>query len=90
MFLKLICLYHCLSFFCRERAALELKQIENEKFDLGIEVTFVKEKLKQSKQENGGLTKDVDELKIRHAKAVQDYTQILQHREGQIKAIEAR
>lgn len=74
----------------REKAALEVKQIENEKFDLGIEVTFVKEKLKQSKEENSGLVKDVDELKIRHAKAVQDYTQILQHREGQIKAIEAR
>jgi uncharacterized protein (DUF3084 family) len=70
--------------------ALELRQMEGEKFDLSIEATFVKDRLKQVQDEKEALIKELDNLNIRFAKATQDYTQILHHREGQIKANEAR
>ena len=75
---------------CREKLAGEIRQLEGEKFDLGIEVTFVKDKFKQAKAEKEVLLEEIDALRVRMAKATQDYAQILDHREGQIKAHEAR
>lgn len=75
---------------CRDKAAQELQQLEGETFDRGVELTFAKEKLRHVKDAHDVLTEQLDALKIKHSRATQDYTHILQHREGQIKASEAR
>lgn len=82
--------YADLEYICRDKAAQELQQLEGETFDRGVELTFAKEKLRHVKNAHDVLTEQLDALKIKHSKAKQDYTHILQHREGQIKASEAR
>jgi hypothetical protein len=75
---------------CREKAAAELRALEAESFDLSIEVSFLKDKLQHGREENDSLLQQIDTLKLRTAKASQDYAQILEHREAQIKASDAR
>jgi hypothetical protein len=48
-----------------------MRQLEGEKFDLGIEVTFLKGRLKESKEENEARTSEADALKLKIAKATQ-------------------
>jgi hypothetical protein len=48
-----------------------MRQMEGEKFDLGIEVTFLKGRLKEAKGENEARTAEADALKLRMAKATQ-------------------
>eukprot|EP00803_Ostreobium_quekettii_P004541 evm.model.scf_265.7 EVM.evm.TU.scf_265.7 scf_265:94108-94853(-) len=56
-----------------EKLEAELKLLESEKADLGIECSFLKDKLKQSREENGTRRKDVEAVKARLEKASQDY-----------------
>ena len=46
-----------------------MRQLEGEKFDLSIEVTFLKDKLKQARDESEARTLEADTLKLRIAKA---------------------
>jgi hypothetical protein len=51
--------------------ASDMRQMEGEKFDLSIEVTFVKDKLKQARDESEARMLEADNLKLRIAKATQ-------------------
>lgn len=55
----------------REKMAAEMRQLEGEKCDLSIEVTFLKDKLKQARDESEARTLEADTLKLRIAKATQ-------------------
>lgn len=55
----------------RDQLVAEMRQMEGEKFDLGIEVTFLKGRLKEAKEENEARTAEADALKLRIAKATQ-------------------
>jgi hypothetical protein len=67
-----------------------MRTLEAVKYDLSIEVAYLKDKLRQGRDETNALVQQIDVLQLRITKASQDYAQILQHREAQIKASDAR
>ncbi|KAG2490886.1 hypothetical protein HYH03_010803 [Edaphochlamys debaryana] len=66
----------------------EIKQLEQAKNDLQLEHTFVLDKFRQLKAENDRLRTEIDGFKTRLSSAADDYHDILEHRQEQIKAEE--
>ena len=63
----------------------ELRQLEGERFDLGGEVTFLKGKLKQAREECDARVAEGDALKLQMAKASQARSRAVhppRHRSG--------
>ncbi|PNW80231.1 hypothetical protein CHLRE_08g383101v5 [Chlamydomonas reinhardtii] len=68
----------------------EIKQLEQAKNDLQLEHTFLLDKFRQLKAENDRLRGEIDGMKGRLTHAADDYADILEHRQEQIKAEEAK
>eukprot|EP00878_Enallax_costatus_P041461 GHUV01048247.1.p1 GENE.GHUV01048247.1~~GHUV01048247.1.p1 ORF type:complete len:624 (+),score=179.30 GHUV01048247.1:665-2536(+) len=73
-----------------DKLQAELAALQGVKQDLELGHAILVDKLKQSKAENDRLLQEVDNLKARIGNATQDYVDILQHREEQIKLAEVR
>ncbi|KXZ54835.1 hypothetical protein GPECTOR_4g907 [Gonium pectorale] len=66
----------------------EIRALEQAKNDLQLEHTFVLDKFRQLKAENDRLRTEIDGFKSRLTSAADDYADILEHRQEQIKAEE--
>ncbi|GLC41598.1 hypothetical protein PLESTF_000274300 [Pleodorina starrii] len=66
----------------------EIRQLEQAKNDLQLEHTFVLDKFRQLKAENDRLRAEIDGFKSRLTNAADDYADILEHRQEQIRAEE--
>jgi len=68
----------------------EIKLLERSKNDMQVEQTFVMDKFRQLKSENERLKSEMDAFKNRLGNATEDYADILEHRQEQIKAEEVK
>eukprot|EP00775_Hariotina_reticulata_P013491 gene13491-13616_t len=68
----------------------ELMALQGARQDLELGHAILTDKLKQSKAENERLLLEIEKFKSRLGNATQDYVDILQHREEQIKAADVR
>ncbi|KAK9823106.1 hypothetical protein WJX72_000307 [[Myrmecia] bisecta] len=73
-----------------EKLQQEIARLEGEKADLCIELNFLRNKLKERDAANQSLENAVDTLNLQLTKSTQDYADILEHKEQQLKADEVR
>ena len=67
-----------------EKMELEMKVLEGEKENLGVELAFMKDKLHQTKNDVDHMHEEVKELKGRLSKATADAADILEHKQQEI------
>lgn len=68
----------------------EIKVLENARNDMMVEHTVLSDKFRQLRSENDVLKAELAELKGRLAAATDDYSDILEHRQEQIKTEESK
>ncbi|KAL3154619.1 hypothetical protein ABBQ32_014069 [Trebouxia sp. C0010 RCD-2024] len=68
----------------------DIVRLENEKTDLGLELSFVRDKLQQKTAAADNLEIEVLELGAKLDKSTRDYVDILEHKETQLKGTERR
>ncbi|WIA13348.1 hypothetical protein OEZ85_006930 [Tetradesmus obliquus] len=73
-----------------DKVQAELAALQGAKQDMELGHAILVDKLRQCKAENDRLLQEIDNYKARITNATQDYVDILQHREEQIKAADAR
>eukprot|EP00798_Chlamydomonas_sp_ICE-L_P017175 gene17175-23489_t len=72
------------------KMADEITQLERSKNDMMVEQTFVTDKFRQLRMENERLKEELAGFKGRLGNATEDYADILEHRQEQIKAEEVK
>mmetsp|Transcript_17491 Transcript_17491/g.44035 ORF Transcript_17491/g.44035 Transcript_17491/m.44035 type:complete len:628 (-) Transcript_17491:2367-4250(-) len=73
-----------------EKYQEEIKQLERAKNDMQVEETFLGDKFRQLRAENDRLKAEIDTYRSRLGNATEDYADILEHRQEQIKAEEVK
>lgn len=68
----------------------EIAQLERTNNDMMVEQTFVTDKFRQMRMENDRLKEELNAFKSRLGSATEDYADILEHRQEQIKAEEVK
>uniref|UniRef100_A0A7S3QQQ5 Fibronectin type-III domain-containing protein n=2 Tax=Dunaliella tertiolecta TaxID=3047 RepID=A0A7S3QQQ5_DUNTE len=68
----------------------EVKLLERARNDMQVEESFVHDKYKQIKAENERLQAEINKYRSRLGNATEDYADILEHRQEQIKAEEVK
>ncbi len=68
----------------------EIRQLERAKNDMQVEQAFMMDKFRQMKAENDRLKEEMSTFKGRLGNATEDYADILEHRQEQIKAEETK
>lgn len=68
----------------------EIRELERAKNDMVVEQTFTMDRFRQMKAENDRLKEEAIGLKNRLGNATEDYSDILEHRQEQIKAEEIK
>ncbi|GAX74227.1 hypothetical protein CEUSTIGMA_g1676.t1 [Chlamydomonas eustigma] len=68
----------------------EIRQLERAKNDMAVEQAFMMDKFRQMKAENDRLKDEMSTFRGRLGNATEDYADILEHRQEQIKAEETK